>query len=159
MPPDTNFWCFTLGVRMIGQIKSYISELLFGSKEVQNTLAKLKELQPQFKSDLVWNTVATDEIFASAKTSVIKSKSTITNTIRNNNQSVNETALTSLYNAAYMKLASGDGSLGYGIVSDKGRGYKFVFDKIIDLFLEYNLMTKEEADSAHKDLQNILKCM
>ena len=134
------------------EIKNDISD----GQEVSATIRALKNLESAYHSDDIFRSAAVTDVFKKAKTIIKTDKADIVAGINEGRDPV-EIALTALWNVSNEEVSLGNHHTYRGVLSDRGRGYLYVFNKTVDILFDEGFIDQHEADDNRESIRTNIK--
>jgi hypothetical protein len=133
----------------------------FKSKNKNSPLAiilnSLDKLKSEYSNNDVYAANAVQDTFEAAKRSIKLDKNELHEYLNVDKRDPAEIALTSLWNVSRDTVASGGVHFYRAALSDRGRGYLYVFNKTVDILLEKGFIDEAEAKGNKQVIQQDIK--
>lgn len=120
-------------------------------------LDSLNNLKPEYSSNDVYAINAIQDTFEAAKGSIKLDKDELHEYLNIDKRDPAEIALTSLWNVSRDIVASGRVHFYRAALSDRGRGYLYVYNKTVDILLEKGFIDEAEAKGNKQSIQQDIK--
>ncbi|MBI1302033.1 MAG: hypothetical protein GC137_10350 [Alphaproteobacteria bacterium] len=126
-------------------------------KEVAVTIAALKNLRPEYDSEGIYHSPAVDDVFKQAEKVIRADKKDVIEGIAKDRRDPAEIALTALWNVSNQEVSMGHHHVYRGVLSGRGQGYLYVYNKTVDVLLDKGFIDEKEAESNRKTIQTNIK--
>jgi hypothetical protein len=120
-------------------------------------LDSLERLKDEYSGNNPYATNAVYDVFRAAKEGMVLDKKELGQYLNVDNRDPAEIALTSLWNVSRDTVASGGVHFYRGTLSDRGKGYLYVYNKTVDILLERGFIDDAEAESNRHSIRQDIK--
>ena len=126
-------------------------------EELNLVLESLRTLKPKYESEVIYYSNSVDDVFELAKKAIRLDKKEVIEGIAKHKRDPIEIALTTLWNVSNQEVSIGNYHIYRGVLSEKGKGYLFVFNRTVEILLEEGYIDENEADRNRQEIQVNIK--